>query len=71
MKSSELVKKTDADLRKELALVRESLRVFRFGIAGSKSRNVCEGRTTRRSVSQYLTEINRRLSAQGDIRSTN
>lgn len=52
--------KTDADLKKEIAEMRESLRTFRFGVAGSKSRNVRQGRTTRRSIARHLTEINRR-----------
>ena len=43
---------------------REALRVFRFGGAGSRTRNVREGRNLRREVAQILTEIKSRdLSA--------
>jgi len=48
---------------KLLALVkekRETLRVFRFGGAGSRTRNVREGRTLRRDVAQILTELKAR-----------
>ena len=48
---------------KLLALVkekREALRVFRFGGAGSRTRNVREGRTLRRDVAQILTELKAR-----------
>lgn len=39
---------------------RESLRKFRFGISGSKTRNVKEGRNTRKHIARILTELNRR-----------
>lgn len=39
---------------------RESLRKFRFGISGSKTRNVKEGRDTRKEIARVLTELNRR-----------
>lgn len=39
---------------------REALRVFRFGGAGSRTRNVREGRTLRRDVAQILTELKAR-----------
>lgn len=55
--------KTDEALRKELHEKREGLRVFRFGTAGSRSRNVKEGRTTRRDVARLLTEVSRRSRA--------
>jgi ribosomal protein L29 len=53
-------KKTDADLRKELTLNREALRQFRFGIAGSKTKNVKESANLRKVVSRILTELNAR-----------
>ena len=58
--ASESTKKTDADLKKEITEMRESLRVFRFSVAGSKSRNVREGRKTRRTIARHLTEVNSR-----------
>ena len=39
---------------------REALRVFRFGGAGSRTRNVREGRNLRRDVAQILTELKAR-----------
>lgn len=39
---------------------REALRVFRFGGAGSRARNVREGRNLRREVAQILTELTSR-----------
>jgi len=53
-----------AQLEKEVADKREALRVFRFGGAGSRSRNVREGRTTRREIARLLTEINSRKVAK-------
>jgi ribosomal protein L29 len=48
------------DLQKELADKRESLRSFRFGGAGSRAKNVREGRTLRKDIARLLTEINSR-----------
>ena len=42
---------------------REALRVFRFGGAGSRTRNVREGRTARREIAQMLTELRKRTIA--------
>jgi len=61
--TSEMSKKTDADLKKEIADKRETLRTFRFSLAGSRSRNVREGRTARREIARMLTEVNRRMKA--------
>lgn len=49
--------KNDTDLQKLLIEKQESLRNFRFGIAGTKTRNVKEGRTTRREIARILTEL--------------
>ena len=51
--------KARADLVKALYDKRESLRVFRFGEAGSKTRNVKEGMQTRKEIARILTELNR------------
>lgn len=61
--ATDLAKKSDADLKKELSEKRESLRAFRFGMAGSASRNVREGRSTRRDIARYLTELRRRMTS--------
>ncbi len=47
---------TVEDLTKEITQKREALRVFRFGEAGSRTRNVREGRTLRRDIARLLTE---------------
>ena len=47
---ADLKKYSVADLQKEVAEKREALRVFRFGEAGSRSRNVREGRNLRKDV---------------------
>lgn len=53
-------KKNEMDLKKDLIELRESLREFRFGVAGSKVRNVREGRNVRKDVARHLTELNAR-----------
>lgn len=52
------------DLQKEIADKREALRKFRFEGAGSRTRNVREGRTLRKDIARLLTELNSRKVAQ-------
>jgi ribosomal protein L29 len=52
--------KTTEALQQELAQMREALRVFRFGGAGSRSRNVREGRNLRKDIARILTELSAR-----------
>lgn len=59
-KKNDLKNKNDKNLQKELSEKRESVRAFRFGIAGSKVRNVKEGRDTKRQIARVLTEFNLR-----------
>lgn len=54
---------TVEDLAKEITQKREALRVFRFGEAGSRTRNVREGRTLRRDIARLLTEYKARTLA--------
>lgn len=56
----EFAKKSDQDLRKMIDEKREELRGFRFGEAGSRTRNVRAGRTLRREVARILTELRQR-----------
>ncbi len=49
-----------SDLVKEIGEKREALRVFRFGEAGSRSRNVREGRNLRKDIARLLTELSAR-----------
>ena len=60
IKQQDITKKTDADLKKELAGNREALRQFRFGAAGSKTKNVKESANRRKVVARILTELNAR-----------
>lgn len=52
-----------AELQKVVADKREALRVFRFGGAGSRTRDVRQGRTLRREIAQALTELQARKIA--------
>tara|TARA_B100000745_G_scaffold130817_1_gene85263 strand:+ start:17760 stop:17942 length:183 start_codon:yes stop_codon:yes gene_type:complete len=51
-------KKSVKDLEKFVREKREALREFRFKSAGSRTRNVREGRNTRRDIARALTERN-------------
>lgn len=50
-------------MQKEIAEKREALRVFRFGGAGSRTRNVREGRNLRHEIARMLTELKARTIA--------
>jgi ribosomal protein L29 len=56
----ELKKKTEIDLIELIAKKREDLRSFRFGSAGSRSKNVKEGRTIRKEIARAMTELSSR-----------
>ena len=60
MTAKDLINKSKEELEKLLADKREALRVFRFGVAGSKIRNVREGRGIRREIAQILTLLNQK-----------
>ena len=49
--------KAPAELTKMLQEKRESLRAFRFGGAGAKTKNVREGRAIRKDIARILTAI--------------
>jgi ribosomal protein L29 len=61
---SDIKKQSVEDLHKSLLEKRESLRTFRFGGAGSRTRNVREGRTLRKEIARILTELNARTAAR-------
>lgn len=56
----DITTKNEKDLLKELEDKREALRVIRFGIAHSKSRNVKESKGLKKEVARILTELNTR-----------
>jgi ribosomal protein L29 len=58
--AKDIQEKKEADLRKELTDKREALRLFRFGSAGTRVKNVKEGREMRRNIARILTELKRR-----------
>ena len=62
MKKIDTKTKTAADMGKMLADKREALRVFRFGAAGAKTKNVKEGRAIRKDIARILTTMNGKRS---------
>ncbi len=58
--ANELKNMTVEHLKKDVSDMQEKLRVIRFGGAGSRSRNVKEGRGIRREVARALTELRAR-----------
>ena len=61
---AEISNKTVETLQTELTEKKEALRVFRFGGAGSRSRNVREGRNLRKDIARILTELNARVASK-------
>ena len=57
---TDYTKKEPTELRKMIADKRENLRTFRFGGAGSRTRNVREGRTLRKEIARIMTELRKR-----------
>ena len=60
---SEYKEKNDKDLEKMLIEKRKELRDFRFGAAGSKTRDVKTGKNTRKEIARILTEKRARKNA--------
>lgn len=60
---ADITKQDVAELQKQVADKRESLRVFRFGGAGSRTRDVRAGRTLRKDIARSLTELRARQIA--------
>ncbi len=53
----ELTNKTIKDLLKMLGEKKEALQAFRFGGAGSKVKNVKEGKNIRKDIARIMTAI--------------
>jgi ribosomal protein L29 len=51
--------KSKKDLVKALYDKREALKDFRFGEAGSKTRNIKEGSRLRKEIARIMTELNK------------
>ena len=60
---TEFKNKNRKDLMKTLHEKKDALQSFRFGGAGSKSRNVKEGRDIRKDIARILTELNTQTKA--------
>ena len=60
MKMIELKKTEDTALAKLISEKRKASRLFRFGVAGSKAKNVKEGRTLRKDIARILTLMKER-----------
>jgi len=56
----EFAKKTSAELKTLLSQKREAVRAFRFGVAGSNTRNVKEGNSTKKDIARILTILNKK-----------
>lgn len=54
-KKLDLTKHTKEELMKLAQEKREELRALRFGVAGSKNRNVKQARTLRKEIARALT----------------
>lgn len=54
----DIITKSSEELQKMLTEKREALRNFRFGLMGSKVRNVREGRVIRKNIAHILTALN-------------
>lgn len=52
--------KSKEELQKTLRELREKLQAFRFAMAGSKTKNVKEGRSIRKEIARSLTALNQR-----------
>ena len=58
----EITSKSASDLSRMLTEKREALRTFRFGSSGSKTKNVKEGKATRKDIARILTVLNKKES---------
>ncbi len=61
--TEEIKSKTDEELVKELSEKKVALNGMKFNIAGSKIKNVREQRSMKKDIARFLTELNKRASA--------
>ncbi len=64
-KLKELKTASESELQKLAADKREALRQFRFGISGSKVKNVKEGAKLKKDTARVLTELSSRRREVG------
>lgn len=58
----ELLNKTEKELKALLSEKKEAVRVFKFGLAGSKTRNLKEGKNLKKEIAQIMTILNAKKS---------
>lgn len=61
--ATDITKMKDSEIEKAIIDARAELQKLRFGVAGSKNRNVHGARNLRRTIARMLTEQNRRAHA--------
>jgi len=54
----DLIKKTDNELKNLLKEKKEALRTFHFALAGSKTKNIKEGRSLKKDIARIMTTLN-------------
>lgn len=54
----------EGELKKELAVLKENLRVIHFKSEGSRSKNVKESATLKKQIARILTEMNKNNKKQ-------
>ena len=57
MKKTDFKTKSETELKKALIEKRDSLAKFKFGMTGSRTKNVKEGKNTRRDIARILTAL--------------
>lgn len=58
MKKTDFKTKSETELKKLLTEKRDALAKFKFGISGSRTKNVKEGKNTRRDIARIITVLN-------------
>lgn len=65
---TEFTGKNSKELVKTLMEKRNALQAFRLGQAGSKTKNVKEGRGIRKDIARIMTELN--VASKAEVRET-
>lgn len=55
----ELINKTEDELKQLLKEKQEALRVFRFAMSGSKTKNLKEGQNLKKQIAKIMTLLNK------------
>ena len=60
MAKTDLQKKSDKELIKDLQETRKAIREFRFGMSGSQTRDSKKGRELKKNAARIMTALNSR-----------